>query len=84
MNISEAVAVQNLAAFISGAIDHCDEKTRRGIAEDLAALEQRARKPLLGAGTSRTTDQWDELLCRVTFEPDFDDDPVFLDDRHGE
>jgi hypothetical protein len=68
VNIGEAVAVQNVAAFLAGHVDHCDEKTRRGIAEDLAALEQRARKPLLGAGTSRTTDQWDALLCNVTFE----------------
>lgn len=67
MNISEAVAVQNLAAFISGAVDHNDEKTRRGIAEDLALLEQRSHKAL-GAGVARTAEWWGQALTLVTFE----------------
>lgn len=67
MNITESVAVQNVAAFLSGAVDHCDEITRRGIAEDLALLEQRSHKGL-GAGVARTADWWDEALTLVTFE----------------
>ena len=67
MNVSEAVAVQNVAAFLAGSIDHCDEKTRRGIADDLALLEARSHKAL-GAGVARTTEWWDDALCNVTFE----------------
>lgn len=67
MNISEAVAAQNLAAFIAGDVDHCDEKTRRGLADDLALLEARSHKAL-GAGVARTADWWDQALALVTFE----------------
>lgn len=67
MNVSEAVAVQNVAAFLAGSIDHCDEKTRQGIAEDLALLEARSHKAL-GAGVARTRQWWDEALTLVTFE----------------
>lgn len=67
MNITESVAVQNVTAFLAGDVDHCDEKTRRGIAEDLALLEQRSHKGL-GAGVARTAEWWDDALCNVTFE----------------
>lgn len=67
MNIGEAVAVQNVAAFIAGHVDHCDEKTRQGIAEDIALLEAGSHKAL-GAGVARTAEWWDDALCNVTFE----------------
>lgn len=67
MNITEAVATQNIARFLAGHVDHCDEVTRRGIAEDLALLEQRSHKAL-GAGVARTAEWWDQALTLVTFE----------------
>lgn len=67
MNIGEAQAVQRLASFIAGDIDHADEKTRENVADDIAFLEYRAHKAL-GAGVARTNQWWDDALCNVTFE----------------
>jgi hypothetical protein len=67
MNIGEATSWQIVASFLVGDLDHCDEVTRHDIATALTDLDQRARKPLM-AGTTHTVEQWDELLCNVTFE----------------
>ena len=68
MNITEASAYQRLAAFVAGEVDHEDEYTRQRIAHDLAVLDERAHKAV-HAGKHRDLDEWDELLCNVTFEP---------------
>lgn len=60
-------AVQRLAAFVAGDVDHVDETTRQKVADDIAFLEYRAHK-VLHAGTARTNQWWDEALTLVTFE----------------
>lgn len=67
MNITEAAAWQRVAQFVAGDIDHCDAKTRQRIAHDLHVLDERAHKAM-HAGKAREMDEWDELLCNVTFE----------------
>lgn len=68
MNVTESIAVQNVAAFLKGDVDHCDDTTRLAIAEDIALLQARASKALLGAGEHVDAATWDERLCSITFE----------------
>lgn len=67
MNITESVLIQNVTAFLAGNVDHCDETTRAAIAGDLHQLQVRSHKAL-GAGAVLTVQQWDEHLCRISFE----------------
>lgn len=67
MNVGEAIHYQGIAAFLAGDVDHCDEVTRAKLATDLATLDHRAHKAI-GAGPTRTAEQWDELLCDISFE----------------
>lgn len=67
MNITEAAAWQRVASFVAGDVDHVDEYTRQRVAHDLAVLDERAHKAM-HAGKTRPMDEWDELLCNVTFE----------------
>lgn len=67
MNITEANATMRVLHFLAGDVDHCDETTRRKIAEDIVLLQSRSYDAL-HAGLALPVDEWDEALCRVTFE----------------
>jgi hypothetical protein len=60
VNIGEAVATQNVLRFLAGG--KVTDEQRAGLVDDALALQERARKALLGAGPSLTREQWAERL----------------------